>query len=71
MKATGWVILIIGLVGLILVYSYRPPSGIGQAFIMLAQGQNFHFKSPVYEILLGIFGIILIFGIWTVVKNKK
>ena len=71
MKATGWVMLIIGLVGLIAVYSYRPPSGIGQAFIMLAQGQNFHFKSPAYEILLAIFGIISIFGIVKVVKNKN
>ena len=70
MRATGWVLLIIGVVGLIVVYSYRPPSGIGQAFMRLAQGQNFHFKEPVYEILLALFGIVSIFGIVKVAKSK-
>jgi len=71
MRATGWVLLIIGVVGLIVVYTYRPPSGIGQAFMRLAQGQNFYFKEPIYEILLGLFGIVSILGIINVAKSKN
>jgi len=71
MKATGWVLLIVGVVGLIVVYTYRPPSGIGQAFLRIAQGQNFFFKEPLYEILLALFGIVSILGIVNVVKSKK
>ena len=71
MKATGWILLIVGVVGLIVVYTYRPPSGIGQAFLRLTQGQNFFFKEPLYEILLGLFGIVSILGIVNVVKSKR
>ena len=70
MKASGWILLVIGVVGLITIYSYRPPSGVGQTVRMYAQGQTFFFKEPVYEILLAGFGIISVFGIVKIVKGK-
>ena len=69
MKATGWVSSIVGVVGLIVVYTYRPPSGIGQAVLRFAQGNNFYFRTPVYEILLAFFVITLIYGIVKIVKK--
>ena len=44
----GIVLLVVGIVGLIFVYSLRPPSGFGDALMMAVQGRNFYLKEPVY-----------------------
>jgi uncharacterized membrane protein len=67
--AKGVILLIVGVVALIAVYSVRPPSGFGDAFMMMAQGRNFYLKEPVYLGLMAISGIISALGLIFIVKG--
>lgn len=66
----GVILLIAGVVGLVTVYSMRPPSGLGDAFMMMGQGRQTYLKEPVYFGLMAISGIIAILGIVSIVKDK-
>jgi uncharacterized membrane protein len=63
--------LIVGIVGLIATWSYRPPSGMGDAFMMLGRGQSFFLKEPVFLALMALFALLAIFGLIDLVNAKK
>ncbi|MFC1888890.1 hypothetical protein ACFL4G_03950 [Thermodesulfobacteriota bacterium] len=62
-------LLIVGVLGLIGVYSIRPPSGFGEALLMVGQGKDFYLKEPLYLILMAISGLITVFGLILTVKG--
>jgi uncharacterized membrane protein len=64
----GIVLLAVGIVGLIFVYSQRPPSDFGEALMMLGQGRDFYLKEPVYLTLMALFGVISVIGVINIVK---
>lgn len=64
----GIVLVVVGILGLIFVYSLRPPSGFGEALMMLGQGREFYLREPVYLTLMALFGVILVFGVVGIVK---
>ncbi len=66
---TGGILLIVGVVGLIGVYSVRPPSGLGDALMMLGQGRDFYLIEPVFFGLMAISGVISVLGLAMVVKE--
>lgn len=70
-KTLGIIMLIIGVIGLVGVYSLRPPSGFGEALMMMGQGRQFFIKEPLYQILLVVFVIISVFGLLKIVKGQK
>lgn len=58
----GTLLLLAGVIGLVLVYSMRPPSGIMDAFSMMAQGRQTFIKEPFYQVLIALAGIVTFFG---------
>jgi uncharacterized membrane protein len=60
--------LIVGILGLVIVYSYRPPSGLGDALMMMGEGRNFYLKEPVYFFLMAVFAIVAILGVVDLVR---
>lgn len=62
-KLVSYLMVAIGIMGLVFVYSLRPPSGFGDAFVRASQGQNFFFKEPVYYLGLIVFAILTAFGL--------
>lgn len=62
--------LIIGIIGMILTYSFRPPQGLGDAIGMLAQGRNFYLREPVFLALMAFFGLLALFGFISMVRGK-
>ena len=70
----GTILLIIGIIVLVVVYSMRPPSGLGESFMNMWQGKQYFIKEPVYQILLAIGGIISVLGfiqIFIGLRSKK
>lgn len=67
----GIILLVIGGIGLIFVYSLRPPSGFGDALMMMGQGKEFFLKEPVYLTLMALSGIISLFGVIYIVKGMS
>ena len=67
----GIILLVIGGIGLIFVYSLRPPSGFGDALMMMGQGKEFFLKEPVYITLMALSGIISLFGVIYIVKGMS
>ncbi|MCL6106184.1 MAG: hypothetical protein M1309_02385 [Actinobacteria bacterium] len=65
----GVILLVIGAIGLIAVYSVRPPSGLGDELMMVEQGRNFYLKEPVYLSLMALSGVILFFGVISIFKS--
>ena len=63
--------LIIGVIGMIITYHYRPPSGIGDAFGMLLNGRDFYLKEPVFLALMSVFGLLTFFGMVAVIKSNR
>ena len=63
--------LVVGIMGLIFVYSKRPPSGFGDALMMMGQGRDSYIKEPVYLILMALFGFITLFGVMDIVKAEN
>lgn len=70
-KTVGIVMLVVGVLGLIIVYSMRPPSGIGDALNMLAQGKQNFIKEPYYEILMVVSAVVAVFGVVKIVQGQK
>ena len=70
-KTVGIVMLVVGVIGLVGVYSMRPPSGFGDAIMMMGQGRQHFIREPLYNILLAVFGIISFFGVLKIVKGQK
>ena len=62
--------LIIGVIGMILTYSYRPPQGIGDAVGMLVQGRKFYLREPAFLGLMALFGLLALFGFISMVRGK-
>ncbi len=58
----GTLLLLAGIIALVMVHSMRPPSGIMDAFAMMAQGRQTFIKEPFYQILLALAGIVTFFG---------
>ncbi len=67
----GVIMLSIGVVALIAVYTMRPPSGLGDAIMMMGQGRQTYLKEPVYFGLMAISGIIAILGIVSIMKDMN
>ena len=67
----GIILLAVGIIALISVYSVRPPSGFGDAIMMMGQGKSFFLKEPVYLVLMAISGFILLFGVIHIVKASR
>lgn len=59
----GAILLVVGTIILVAVYSMRPPSGLGDAFMMMGQGRQHFIKEPLYQIFLAIGGIVSVFGV--------
>ena len=69
-KTVGIVMLVIGVIGLVGVYSVRPPSGFGDAIMMMGQGRGC-IRDPFYQIFMAVFGLISFFGVLKIVKDQK
>ena len=69
-EAIGIVMLVVGVFGLVVVYSMRHPSGFGDAMMMMGQGRCF-IRAPLYQLLLAVLGIICFFGVRKIVKGQK
>lgn len=68
-SAVGKILIAVGIVGLIIVYSFRPPSDLGDAFMMMGQGRDFFIKEPWYQMLIGLSVVSVGFGVLKLVKR--
>jgi hypothetical protein len=68
-KTVGTVMLVIGIIGLVGVYSMRPPSGFGEAIMMMGQGRQSFIMEPLYQILLAASAIVAVFGFLKIMKK--
>lgn len=68
-KTGGTVMLVIGIIGLVAVYSMRPPSGFGEAIMMMGQGRQSFIREPLYQILLAASAIVAVFGFLRIIKK--
>ncbi len=67
--AKGIIITIIGAIGLIVGYSFRPPSNFGDAIVMMGLGREFFLREPIYIGLMVISGLIAVFGLVSAIKG--
>ena len=65
----GIVLLAIGVIVLVAVYSMRPPSGFGEALMMMGQGRKSYIREPLYQILMAIGGLLSLGGIIQIVAG--
>lgn len=65
----GVVLLIVGVIGLVAVYSMRPPSGLSEALMMMAEGRQNFIKEPFYQIFMAISGSISLFGMLQIIAG--
>jgi hypothetical protein len=65
----GIVLLLAGVVVLIAVHSMRPPSGFGEALMMMGQGRQSFIPEPLYQILMGGGGILALWGLVKIVAG--
>lgn len=61
----------IGIIGMIVTWAYRPPSGLGDAIMMMGEGQSFYLKEPVFLGLMAAFGLIALFGLIAMIRKAK
>ena len=54
--AAGAILLTLGVIALVVVYSMRPPSGFMDAFSMMVQGRQTFIRPPLYQVLLALSG---------------
>jgi Trk-type K+ transport system membrane component len=59
----GIILIIIGAIGFVIIYSVRPPSGFGEALTMMGQGRQIFIREPYYQIFFTISGLLTLFGI--------
>jgi hypothetical protein len=67
----GVVLIVVGVVGLAAVYGMRPPSGFGEAIMMMGQGRENSVGEPYYQILLALFGLVTLFGVFLAASGWK
>lgn len=67
----GIILLIVGVIGLVAVYSMRPPSGLGDALMMLGQGRDHFIKEPFYQIFMAASFLISLSGIIHIFKGMS
>jgi hypothetical protein len=60
-----------GIVALIVVYSFRPPSDVGDAFMMMGQGREFFIEEPLYQLLMGGAIAAVAFGVISLVRDSN
>lgn len=65
----GLILLAIGVIGASFVYSLRPPDGLGDAIMMLAQGKEGYIEKPVFIALMSLFILIGITGLALYLKG--
>jgi hypothetical protein len=46
---------------LVVIYSMRPPEGIGDAVRIISKGQDY-IREPYYQVLLGVAGVTALIG---------
>lgn len=66
----GIALLVFGVIGLITAYSHRPPSGIGEALLTMAQERPF-LDEPEFLLFMAISAILAIFGIIEIAKKDN
>ena len=64
----GLVFLLSGILGIFIVYYFRPPENILEKVTFAVKQVN-HLKSPIYEILLGVSGFIGLVGLSLTLKG--
>lgn len=62
--------LALGVIGLIVGWSLRPPSGFGDAMMMMGQGRDFFLKEPIFLGVMAVSGLIAVFGLADMLKNR-
>ncbi len=62
--------LAVGVVGLIAGWSLRPPSGFGDAVMMMGQGRDFFLKEPVFLGVMAVSGLLAVFGLADLLKSR-
>jgi hypothetical protein len=60
--ARALVLVGVGVLGLLVVYSMRPPAGFIDALGMMSQGRSHFVREPLYQILLGCSGLVTLIG---------
>ena len=68
-QSKGVVVVIVDVVAIASIYRMRPPSGFGDALMMMGQGKNFFIKEPLYQILLSLSGLSLVYGLFLAATN--
>ena len=73
LPAQSWafVLLGVGLAGLFMTYSNRPPRNFVDAFAIMAQGRKSYITSPKYEVFLTISGLIALCGVYLLMRPKR
>jgi len=69
--AKGIFFLILGVVALMVVYYFRPPSGFGDALMMLGRGRDVCLNEPVYLIFMLLSAGISVLGLSLIIKAKN
>jgi len=67
----GVFLLIIGVIAMFAVYSFRPPSGFGDAMMMMGSGRNYYLKEPIYLGLMAISVICSVLGLVLTIKSNR
>jgi hypothetical protein len=55
-------LLAVGIAGLVVVYSMRPPDGIMDALGMMVQGRQRYLHAPYYQLLMALCGFLTLAG---------
>ncbi len=70
-RLLGLLFLIVGVAGLVTVYTMRPPTGLGEALLNAVGGRPI-IREPHYQMLMGASGLVTFFGaILTVARSRK
>lgn len=69
MTIKGIILLAIGIVAGSIVYSMRPPDGLGDAITMALQNKGNHLEEPVYYALMGLSGLFCLAGVALFLKG--
>jgi len=65
----GVAIVVVAVIAIACIYGMRPPSGFGDAIMMMGQGKSTYIKEPLYQILLSISGLGLFYGLYLAGSN--
>jgi len=67
-NVVGVILIVAGLIGLALVYSMRPPSGLGEAMGMMARGRQYYLKEGPYYFFMLVSGLVSLSGLILLVR---